>query len=424
MPHAVQQPHPIATPLGLACGAVLSNRIAKAALSEQLADRENAPTERLAELYRRWSAGGAGLLVTGNVMVDRSAVGEPANVIVDDARHLDRLRAWAAASDGTDTDIWVQLNHPGRQAPRYLAPQPVAPSAVPMHGSRRSAFARPRALTPGEVEAIIDRFANTAAIVRDAGFAGVQLHGAHGYLISQFLSPRTNLRTDSWGGDPERRMRFLLELVRATREAVGPGFPIGVKLNSADFQRGGFTEDDSIQVACALEAAGVDLLEVSGGTYERSVMMTGEKGAAADPAPPVERESTRRREAYFLDYTRRLREAVRMPLMLTGGFRSAAAMREAVANGDIDVVGLGRPLTVDPDLPRGILDGTSQGSTVRPVTAAPFRTLDGLAEIVWHAQQMHRLAAGRSPAPRRTVTRALAQAVVTNGANALRRTRG
>ncbi|MCW2923911.1 MAG: NADH:flavin oxidoreductase [Thermoleophilia bacterium] len=403
-------------PLLLPCGATVANRIAKPALSEQLGDRGNAPTERLATLYRRWSQGGAGLLLTGNIMVDPAAIGEPANVVVEDDRHMAQLERWAAASEGTDAALWVQLNHPGRQSPRHLSAQPVAPSAVAMSGSNRGGFAKPRALEDAEVERIVERFATTAGVVQRAGFAGVQVHGAHGYLVSQFLSPRTNLREDRWGGDAERRMRFLVEVVRAIRAEVGAGFPIGVKLNSADFQRGGFDEDASVEVVRVLEREGVDLLEVSGGTYERAAMM-------GTPAPGVERESTVKREAYFLDYARKLRAASRIPLMLTGGFRTPAAMAEALASGDIDMVGIGRPLTVQPDLPRELLDGTATRSEVRQLRTG-VRSLDGIAEIAWHTQQMHRLADGREPKPRRTVARALVQAVLTNGSDTLRRTRG
>lgn len=404
---------PLAAALQLPCGVRLPNRIAKAAMSEQLGDRRNAPTSRLAALYRAWARGGAGLLVTGNVMVDADALGEPGNVVVEDERDIQRLRAWSAAAHGTDASIWMQLNHPGRQSPRYLSRHPVAPSAVPL-SSGRAAFAPPRELDAKEVWQVVERFATAALVARHAGFSGVQVHGAHGYLVSQFLSPHTNRRADEWGGDLPRRMRFLVEVVRAIRAVVGPAFPVGVKLNSADFQRGGLEELDSVTVARALEQEGIDLLEVSGGTYERAVMM----GASARS----ERASTSSREAYFLDYARRVRAATSLPIMLTGGFRSAAAMRAAVASGDVDVVGLARPLSVEPGLPLALLAGTSERSAVRQIRT-PLRRLDGLTEIAWHTQQLHRLASGRAPAPRRSAARALAQAALTNGTAALRRDR-
>ncbi|MDO9355655.1 MAG: NADH:flavin oxidoreductase, partial [Solirubrobacteraceae bacterium] len=269
-------------PFTLPSGGTLPNRLVKAALSEQLGTLGNAPTPRLERLYRQWADGGFGLIITGNVMVDRRALGEPRNVVVEDDRDLAALTSWAAATKSGGGAAWVQLNHPGRQSPRILSLRPVAPSAVGLKLSGQ--FARPSVLTEAQIHEIIERFATTAETVVRAGFDGVQIHSAHGYLSSQFLSPITNQRTDAWGGDPERRMRFLLEVVRATRERIGPKAGLGVKLNSADFQRGGFTEEESMGVVEALSAEAVDLLEISGGTYEQTAMMGGAK---------QQRESTR-----------------------------------------------------------------------------------------------------------------------------------
>lgn len=404
---------PLAAPLTLPCGTVLHNRLAKAAMSESLGGRSNGPTPRLDRLYAAWAAGGAALVITGNVMVDHRYLGEPRNVALDDERHLAALTTWADAGSAHGTQLWMQLNHPGRQTPRHLTRQPVAPSAVRSQAGGR-AFATPRPLTDVEVHEIVARFAATAALASRAGFGGVQVHGAHGYLVSQFLSPHTNLRTDAWGGSASARMRFPIAVVRAIRERVGPRFPIGFKLNSADFQRGGFTQEESLEVASALGDAGVSLLEISGGTYERPAMV----GQAAH-----QRDSTRRREGYFLDYAERARAATAIPLMLTGGFRTGAAMREAVAGGAVDVVGLGRPLTVEPDLPARLLAGTAESSRVRPI-AVGRRSLDGITEIAWHTHQLHRLAEGRQPALGRSARRALVQAVWENGFDALRRVRG
>ncbi|MGW4486997.1 NADH:flavin oxidoreductase/NADH oxidase family protein [Amycolatopsis sp. NPDC004368] len=398
----------LAEPLELRCGAVLPHRLAKSALSEQLGDRRNAPTRELTELYRTWAHGGAGLLVTGNVMVDPTALGEPRNVALPAVPDATKYTPWARSVDGTDAQLWVQLNHPGRQSPRFLSRQPVAPSAVPF-GSRgvRTAFAAPRALTGDEIETIVDRFALAARTFVDAGFAGVQLHGAHGYLISQFLSPLTNLRDDAWGRD---RSRFLLELVRRVREAVGDAVPVSVKLNSADFQRGGFDEDESLRVVSALSDAGLDLLEISGGTYEKAAMM----GSG--------RASTARREAYFLDYAAKARQVSDVALMVTGGFTTADGMAEALRSGALDVIGLGRPMTVDPALPGQLL----AGEDVRAERLCPrtgIRLADSLLEVQWHTQQLHRLAAGKPADRRRGAWRALAHTGVNDPLNAFRRVR-
>jgi 2,4-dienoyl-CoA reductase-like NADH-dependent reductase (Old Yellow Enzyme family) len=376
----------IADSLTLPCGAVLPNRLAKSALSEQLGDREAGPSDRLVRLYERWGTGGSGLLATGNVMVDRTALGEPANVVVEDDRHRDALSAWARAAKAGGSVAIVQVNHPGRQSPRSLSPRPVAPSAVPLTGMG-GVFSTPRALTVPEIEELVRRYAATARIVTDAGFDGVQLHGAHGYLISQFLSPHVNRRDDAYGGDAVRRRRFLLELVAATREAIGPHRVLSVKMNSADFQRGGFTEDESIPVARDLADAGVDLLEISGGTYERAAMMG-----------VVQRDSTRAREAYFLDFAERLRASVDVPLWVTGGFRTRAGMDDALTSGAVDVIGLGRPLAVDPAFPRRLLSGeVDRVDGVTPKRVG-VRRLDGMAETVWYTTQLWRMGAGKEPA--------------------------
>ncbi|SFP37061.1 2,4-dienoyl-CoA reductase [Amycolatopsis arida] len=401
-------------PLKLACGAALPHRLAKAALSEQLGDRRNRPSRELVELYRTWARGGAGLLVTGNVMVDPTALGEPRNVAVPADPDPATFRDWARSVAGTDAQLWAQLNHPGRQSPRFLSRQPVAPSAVPFDNRGiRSVFAAPRALTGAEIEAIIDRFAVAARTLVAAGFAGVQLHGAHGYLISQFLSPHTNRRTDAWGGDPVRRRRFLLEVVGRVRAEIGDAVPLSVKLNSADFQRGGFTEEESLDVVRELGAAGVDLLEVSGGTYEKAAMM----GVTRT------RASTASREAYFLDYARKARQVSDVALMVTGGFATAEGMAEALRSGAVDVIGLGRPFTVTPDLPARLL----RGEDVRAERLCPrtgIRLADSLLEIQWHTQQMHRVAAGKPVDRRRSALRALVVAGINDPVNAFRRVRG
>src|SRR6476469_7351561 len=328
-------------PLTLPCGQVLPNRIMKAALSEALGNKKNSPDGRLEQLYATWSQGGYGLLITGNVMVDRTQLGEPGNVVIEDDRDLDALSRWAKSAHDDGVPIWVQLNRPGRQSnPLALGHIPVAPSAGPMSlpGSPT-----PRELTSAEIEDIIERFVTAAAVCEAAGFDGVQVHGAHGYLVTQFLSPLTNLRDDEWGGDPSRRMRFLLEIVRRIRARVSPGFAVSVKLNSADFQRGGFSENESRDVVAALAGEGLDMIEISGGNYESPAM----SGSAA---------STRDREAYFLDYARTVRRvAGDVPLAVTGGFRSRAAIQDALRAGDCDVVGLARPTVTTPDAASAIL---------------------------------------------------------------------
>jgi 2,4-dienoyl-CoA reductase-like NADH-dependent reductase (Old Yellow Enzyme family) len=371
-------------PLTLPSGVTLKNRLAKSAMSERLAWADLAPNERHGVLYRRWAEGGLGLSITGNVMVDPDHLGEPGNVAIGDDPPIDAWTAWATAASVGGTSAWVQLNHPGRQTPRALTPVPVAPSAIGLRGSFGT-FAVPRALEEAEIEAIVERFARGAALVKRAGFGGVQLHAAHGYLVNQFLSPRANARTDRWGGSLENRARFLLEVVRAMRSAVGPTFPVGVKLNTADFQRGGFDASDAVEVAAMLEAERVDLLELSGGTYERGVMF-GE-------APP--KESTRAREAFFLEQAELVRAKVKTPLLLTGGFRTRAGMEDALTSGAVDVIGLARPLAVEPDLPSRLLSGEADGGT--PVKLhTGLAALDAILTGSWYQVQLVRLAEGQA----------------------------
>jgi 2,4-dienoyl-CoA reductase-like NADH-dependent reductase (Old Yellow Enzyme family) len=313
--------------------------------------------------------------------------------VIEDDRDLAALTEWAAATEKAGVPTWVQLNHPGRQSNLLaLGHTPVAPSPVALN---LPGAATPRELTPAEIEDIIERFATAAEVCERAGFGGVQVHGAHGYLVSQFLSPLSNQRTDEWGGDPERRMRFVLEVVRRVRARVSPAFGVGIKLNSADFQRGGFSEDESRAVLAALAKEGLDLIEVSGGSYESPAMA----GSAA--------ASTRAREAYFLEYARTVRDIVGdIPVAVTGGFRSRTAMDQAVGTGECDVVGIGRPAATTPDAADVLLTGRSEAVVahqqrygVRRLLGkvADLKTLDGVLELGWHADQLHRLGAGREP---------------------------
>lgn len=414
---------PIARPLALPCGQTLPNRIMKSALSEALGDRDGAPTKTLFGLYERWSLGGYGLVVTGNIMVDRRHLGEPGNIVVEDERNLAGLSRWAKTfHDNTDAPLWAQINHPGRQAMSLAnAARPVAPSAVKANVAVIAG--KPRELRAEEIEEILGRYATAAAVLEAAGFDGVQLHAAHGYLITQFLSPLANRRTDQWGGDPERRRRFLLEAVRRVRAGVGPSFALGVKLNSADFQRGGFSEEESREVVRALAGEAVDLIEISGGSYESPAMM------GQSPS-----DSGNAREAYFLDYARTAREhAGSVPLAVTGGFRGKAAMARAVASGDCDVVGLGRPAVTVPAAGKALLEDGAQrlpshGVKVglRPLVGkiADLKQLDGMLDLQWHTQQMARLGERKEPNLRQTWWQTLAKIVLGVGPKAFHVRRG
>lgn len=373
--------------LKLPCGAILPNRICKSALSENMADTGGVPSQRLYTLYELWGKGGAGLLITGNVMVDKNALGEKRNVVVEDERYLPELTKWASIAQQNGTPLWMQINHPGRQAPKTYNKDVVGPSAIGIQG--KVLFAVPRPLTEPEIRDIIERFGNTALVAKKAGFAGVQIHGAHGYLVSQFLSPLANVRTDQWGGSLENRARFVIEIYKNIRSKVGNDYPIGIKINSADFQRGGFSEEESMEVIDILSSLGMDLIEISGGTYEKAAMMgSGYK------------TSTRLREAYFAEYIVKARQRIKAPLMLTGGFRTVAVMEDALAQNELDMVGLGRAFALYPHLAKEILQGQRGSCPVEAITTG-VKAIDkmGFLDTLWHAAQLKEMAEGRSPNP-------------------------
>ena len=405
----------LASSLGLPCGAVLPNRLAKAAMTEGLATAQGVPTEALARLYGIWSDGGAGLLISGNIQVDRDHLERPGNVVID--REPDRemqaaLANWASAATRQGNHFWAQISHAGRQVMKPVNPHPKAPSAVKV-GLPGGQFGEPVALTVAEIQDIVRRFGLAAAACQAAGFTGVQVHAAHGYLLSSFLSPRTNRRDDAYGGSLENRARALLEAVAAVRKAVGPGFPVAVKLNSADFQKGGFAFEDSLQVAQWLEDAGVDLIEISGGTYEQPRLLDIE--GLEPPEPQSVAASTLAREAYFVDFARAMQEKVGVPLMVTGGFRRRDAMVQALESGAADLIGLGRPLCVMTDAPRQLLEGLGElpryedrlslfPHSLRFLNrVAALRALAGFGVMYWFYSQLDELGVRGSALPELSV---------------------
>ena len=388
------------SPLTLPCGITLPNRLFKSAMTEGLADLNDNATARHNTLYRRWSEGGTGTLVTGNVMVDRRFLERPGNVVADGNGGEEALRQCASAGTVAGNQLWMQISHPGRQCQKMVSAQPLAPSEVPLRLA--GMFGKPKAMTENDIEQALNGYARVALLAKQCGFTGVQIHAAHGYLISEFLSPITNRRRDDWGGPLENRARFLLEAIRRVRAAVGTGFPVAIKLNSADFSRGGFTHEDSLRVAHEVSEAGIDLLEISGGTYEKLALVGDTEDGAKAP-------STRQREAYFLDYAEGIREVTSVPLVVTGGFRSRAAMEAALASGACDVIGIARPLCIEPDV-HDLLNGQSKGFPpweqrlrIGPGWLGPgssnrtLRTLNFSAATQWYYRHIVDLSEGRAP---------------------------
>jgi 2,4-dienoyl-CoA reductase-like NADH-dependent reductase (Old Yellow Enzyme family) len=395
-------------------GTIIKNRIFKSAMSEALGTTNQNPSQSLVTLYKTWADGGAGLVMTGNVMIDRNALGEPNNVAVEDERDLEMLMKWAKAGTENGTHLWMQLNHPGKQSPKMISKEPVAPSAVPLTGGLKRFFNQPRALQVSEIEDLIVRFGEAARIAKKAGFTGVQIHAAHGYLFNQFLSPYHNQRTDEWGGSLANRMRFLEETYHEIRKQVGPSFPIGIKLNSADFQKGGFTEGESMEVLQRMSEIGIDLIEISGGNYENPVMMGTDV-----------KETTKKREAYFIDYAKKAQKLISTPLVITGGFRSQKGMEEAVANEEIDMVGIARPFALVPDLANRIFNGNYETVQAKSIKTG-IRFIDknaSLLEIGWYEQQLARIGKSKSPNPNHNVCLSLVQNLLGNGRSVFLRRR-
>ena len=374
-------------PLMLPCGLQLPNRLARAAMTEGISGPRNDPNERHERLYAANARGGAGLVMTGNAMVDRRHLERARNIVVDAATDEAALRRWATAASGSPA--LVQLSHPGRQVNRFVNAHPVAPSdgpAVALAGM----FAPPRALTHAEVGEVRGRFIDAAERVVAAGFPGVAIHAAHGYLISSFLDPAHNRRDDEYGGDLGGRSRLLLEIVTGMKAVLPAGTAVAVKLDAREG-----ADAELAALVAMLEAAAIDLIEISGGTYEAPAMA----GLDAD-GNPLRSDH----ESPFWSSAAAASAVTSVPVMLTGGFRTRAEVDRALADGVAQLIGVGRPLAVDPALAgrfvRGETDVLDRPGP-RLGGPAPVRRLMGAAAGTgWHRIQIARTGAGKPPMQR------------------------
>jgi len=396
----------------LPCGQVIKNRICKAAMTERIAKGNNLAHQGHINLYQKWAEGNIGILLTGNVMIDRNNMEGPANVVIDAQNymdHIDELKNWSSVGTQNNTQLWMQISHAGRQTPGEINSSPSAPSDVQLKIPGRS-YGVPKPMSEEEILEVIDRFVFTAKIARETGFTGVQFHSAHGYLLSEFLSPDINTRDDAWGGSLENRSRMHLEIIKKCRAEVGEDFPISMKLNSADFQKGGFSENESIQVAKILEDAGLDLLEISGGTYEQPKLIGADHISINPERSEIRRESTIAREAYFLEYADQIRKAVSMPLMVTGGFRTKEGIENALRSSICQIVGVGRPLCADPLCIKKMIDGELEilPSVEKTLSLGPWllsssspikliQVINAFGAMAWCYQQIKRMADGLMP---------------------------
>tara|TARA_B110000027_G_scaffold122275_1_gene137109 strand:- start:1339 stop:2622 length:1284 start_codon:yes stop_codon:yes gene_type:complete len=382
-------------PLTFPNGKTVPNRLCKAAMEENLSDEGQIPGDRLQRLYRSWVEGGVGLILTGNVMVAPDALTGPGGVVLQESTDIEPFKRWAEAGKSEDGQFWMQINHPGRQVYAAMGETALSPSDKKMDmGNFSKMFAQPRAMTEEEIEVLIQRFTATSKQAELAGFTGVQVHAAHGYLISQFLSPLTNLRSDQWGGDINNRSRVLIEIVKRIRQSVKPEFCISVKLNSADFQKGGFELNDAKAVIQLLNELDVDLVELSGGSYESPAMQG--RVAEKDAEKP---EKTLRREAYFVDFAREIASVAKMPIMVTGGILRRAVAEEALAKDSagfgVEMLGLAQAMAFQPDLPNQWRDHELEIKL--PQVNWKNKTFAALAVMAITKVQLKRLAQGKLP---------------------------
>lgn len=376
----------LSSPLMLPNGSSLPNRLAKSAMEENMSVAGQLPGVDIFRLYRAWADGGAGLIITGNVMIDGRALTGPGGIVLEAKTPLAPFQEWAKEARSGGAQVWMQINHPGRQVMAAMGGNAWSPSAVALDlGKHSKLFAQPQAMTEVQIQETIQRFVDTALAAERAGFTGVEVHAAHGYLISQFLSPLTNQRQDRWGGSLANRARLLLDVVRAIRAKAQRGYCVAVKLNSADFQRGGFSQDDAKQVIEWLNALDVDMVELSGGSYESPAM----QGHTADGR-------TLAREAYFLEFAAQLVGVARMPIMTTGGIRRLSVAQQVINSG-LAVVGMATALAVDPRLPARWLAGEDTVA-IHPQVNWKDKAIASLATMALVKRKLRALGAGKQGA--------------------------
>ncbi|RFU81181.1 nadh oxidase [Trichoderma arundinaceum] len=369
-------PAPLGQPLQFyPSGRTAKNRFFKSPMAEMLAtwdtkvlENRGIPTDALVELYRRWGEGSHswGVIITGNIDIQYDHLTEIGDMIIaptsqTQGERFEKFKALALAAKANGSLIVGQLTHPGRQVSYRVNADAVSASDVQLEPKMGMTFGKPHAASKSEITELINGFVHAAEYLEKAGFDGIELHAAHGYLISQFLSRTTNKRTDEYGVQTvENRLRFVTEIVEAIRGRVSPGFIIGAKLNSVEFQKGGVTTEEAREVCEILEKEGVDYVELSGGTYE-------------DAGLSWTKESTKKREAFFQQFAETVISAMdqnrKMRAVLAGGLRSTEAMLGALKS--FDAVALARPAAAEPRLPARILEKNVSGA-IRPPEALEY----------------------------------------------------
>ncbi|KJZ70864.1 hypothetical protein HIM_09729 [Hirsutella minnesotensis 3608] len=401
----------IAKPITLPCGLTFPNRLVKASMAENWGDRDKLPNGKLIETYRMWADGGWGMVLTGNVQVDVTYLVDANDHAVNDRVPREKLLSswtkWAKASKRNGTPAIMQINHPGRQTiigagHRSLFAKSLAPSAIPLQLGdgiiprilSAFVFGTPKEMTRADIQHAVSSFAEAAKLASEAGFAGVQIHAAHGFLLAQFLGAKTNQRTDEYGGTAKNRARIVIDIIHAIRKEVPNGFCVGIKLNSVDHQS---QKDlhECIEQLQGIVTAGIDFLEISGGSDEDPTMVHGKT------TPKSGRSAAR--EAFFLDFAKAIRQEFRhVPLVVTGGFRTRQGMEAAVREGACDMVGIARPAVLNPSLPKNtifnkdIKDGDAKAYAMSVpvpwlVKTLGIKVMAAGTETIWYRKQIHKM---------------------------------
>ena len=333
----------------------------KGATSEQLSswdpknfEARGIPSKNLINVYKRWGEGQLGTILTGNIMIYYDQLEAKGNPIIPrgakfEGERFEAFKALAVESKKHGSLIVGQVSHPGRQVTTDFNSNPVSASDVQLEGNPMGmTFSKPHAASTDEIQSAIDGFAHAAEYLHSAGYDGIQLHGAHGYLLSQFLSQTTNKRTDKYGGSLENRSRLIMEIADEIQKRVPKSFILSIKINSVEFQDKGFDPEECKALCANLEAHSFDFVELSGGTYEELAFTR-------------ERESTKKREAFFLDFAETIVPALsKTKTYITGGFKTVGGMVDALKV--VDGVGLARPVCQEPRLCADILSGKVKGA--------------------------------------------------------------
>lgn len=347
----------------LKCGYILPNRLCKAALTEHLADKSGNLNQMHYNLYQKWANSGACVILTGNVMIDRDDQEGEGNVVIDSPTQIESLCKWVHAGGN---QLWLQIGHAGALS---NSNRPLSPSGVPYSGRNRS-FPIPHVMNKNDILELKERYRIAAGLAKEAGFAGIEIHSAHGFLLNSFLSARTNYRTDEYGGSLENRVRLLSEVLDTCRAEVGSNYPIAVKINTKDNPQEDITSE-RIQICKIIDEIGVDILELSGGNYDYTPMLG---------------EETPRN--YFLDFARKVKKAgIKSALMITGGLRDVPDMEIILQRNDADLIGLGRPMIINPRLPVQILEGK-----VSRIPEQESDTLPVIEQLTWYWKRIKELA--------------------------------